>query len=220
MSLAMRLQELFERYEFDFADFPWVSETDRLAELIFCILNQCSTLAADETRRLVGQLADLGLLQSDKLAELGNPENQVRSVFGYVLNQGGFSDEETESATVSLAKVGEVIQRDYDGKIQRYLRRHAEAIRDELAQTFGTEALAEPKLQYAITHWLQNAFSLPISLQSEAEIEFCRQEGVVIEELYLAADQLGINVAIVDDILEIHQNSEGSRTEPDQEVVV
>jgi hypothetical protein len=155
----------------------------------------------------------LGLLQIDEWVDLGNPGSQARTVFEYVLNQYGFSDEEAESATATLSQAGAVIHREYGGKLQRYLRRHAKAMRDDLTQAFGNDALAKPKLQYAITHWLQNAFGLPISLQSEAVAEFCKEEDVTIEQLWQAADQLDINLAIVDDVLEIEQEANLAATQ-------
>ena len=40
MDLKTQLQQLFERYESDIGAYAWMYESDRFAELIFCLLNQ------------------------------------------------------------------------------------------------------------------------------------------------------------------------------------
>jgi hypothetical protein len=65
---------------------------------------------------------------------------------------------------------------------------------------FGVE---EPQLQYAVSHWLQNAVSLPVSLEHPAVIAFRSEFGLDAKGLEDVVDALDINLAVVDDVLSI-----------------
>jgi hypothetical protein len=205
MDLKTQLQELFEKNESDLGAYAWMYETDRCAELIFCLLNQYNPQHTEATRMAVSSIQYLGLLEIDKLALLEAPGNEDVVVLTYILQQHGFSRESAHHAVRLLAQVAKVMQRDYGGKVQRYLRRQGEIMRDELVKAFGGESLTTEQLRYAISHWLQNALSLPISLEHQAVTEFCKKNGVALEDLLRAADELNLNIALVDDLLEIDQ---------------
>lgn len=86
-------------------------------------------------------------------------------------------------------------------------------MRDELANALGGESLNAGQLRYAIGHWLQNALSVPISLEHPAVLGFCKKNGISVGELVAAADELDLNVALVDDLLELDQSIKETSSE-------
>ena len=218
MDLKTQLQELFEKYESDIGAYAWMYETDRWSELVFCLLNQCVKQDPEITRQAVDMLQYLDLLQIDNLAVLDEATHENRVVGAYVLKRHGFSQKDAQLAVSLLAEAAKAIKRDYAGKLQLCLRRHGMSIRDELVNAFCGKSLGEEQLRYAISHWLQNALSIPVSLQHQAVIEFCRRNGVALEDLLRASDELNLNTALVDDLLELDMEEEGRNiTEgPDQ----
>lgn len=213
MDLKTQLQQLFERHESHVGVYAWMYESDRWAELIFCLLNQYNLQDTEATRVAVSTLQYLGFLEVDKLALLEAPGNEDVVILAYILRHHGFSPEGAQHAVRLLAQVAKVMQRDHGGKIQRYLRHQGEIMRDELVKAIGSESLTTEQLRYAISHWLQNALSLPITLEHQAVTQFCRKNGVLPEDLLHAADELNLNIALVDDLLEIDQRTKEAASE-------
>jgi hypothetical protein len=201
--MKVQLQQLFERYESDIGTYAWMYETDRWAELIFCLLNQYNRQDTQVTRMAVSSLQYLGLLEIDKLAVLETPGDETVILLTYILKQHGFSEENARDAVRLLAQVAKVIQKEYGGKVQRYLRRQGELMRDELVKVFESESLSTEQLRYAVSHWLQNALSMPVSLEHQAVIEFCQKNEVTLEDFLSTADELNLNIALIDDLLEL-----------------
>ena len=202
-NLKAQLQRLIERHELDLGTYAWLYETDRWAELIFCLLNQCTQQEPEFTRQTVDMLQDLNLLQIDKLIVIENSAHENAVVLTYILKLHGFSEEDSQRAISLLAQVAKAIQKDYGGKIQRCLRKHGLSIRDELVNTFHGESLDDEHLRIAISHWLQNAFSLPVSLKNPASIEYCEKNQVSFNDLWNVIDDLDLNLAFVDDLFEL-----------------
>jgi hypothetical protein len=211
MDLKARLQQLHEQHQSDLAAYAWASEADRWVELIFCILLQYSTQRPEPTRAAVAMLRELSLLDLDRMLGLADPNNENGIVFLYVLQQHGFQEDDAKSACRLLAHVAKIVQDQYDGKIQSYLRRYGNAMRDEIVGAFKCEAVSETQLRYAVSHWLQNALSLPVSLEATSSIEFCRISGSSLDDLWKAADDLDMNIALLDDLLQLHAESQQSQ---------
>lgn len=206
--LKDKLQEIYDQHEPDLSAYVWVSEADRWAELAFCLLNQLTDLEPEQVRMIVNRLQDLGVLRIVALAGDGPEYQETRTVLAYVLKRYGFSDQDAERGVQLLTHVAQHVQRDYAGKIQGFLRRHAKMMRDELLETLKDPALGDRELRYAITLWLQNAVSLPISLESSAVVKFCQDNEAAPEDLWKAADGLDLNLALVDDLIEMRQNAQ------------
>jgi hypothetical protein len=102
-----------------------------------------------------------------------------------------------------LARIAGVVEERYGGKLQRYLRPKAGAIRDELVAMFADPAGAEPELPGVVAHWLQNAMGMPLSLTDASVQAFCEAHGISAEELERAADEIDFNIALVDDVLRL-----------------
>jgi hypothetical protein len=110
MDLKSHLRELIERHKADLAGYAWTSETDRWAELVFCLLNQCGPQQPENTRLAVTILQYLGLLEIEKLARLEDKDDEGPPVVRYILKHLGFSATDTTRAVALLARAAEVIQ--------------------------------------------------------------------------------------------------------------
>lgn len=182
-------------------------EIDRWEELVFCLLNQCHENDPENTRTAIGVLKNLGLLEIDRMTSMNKHDSEAAIVTGYTLKQYAFSEKESNRAVMLLSQIARFIKHGYNGRMQLYLRRHGEAMRDELTLAFRGESLSDSQLRFAVTQWLQNALFLPISLEHPAVVEFCKQNEVTLKELVKAADELNLNLALLDDMLELEQKS-------------
>lgn len=204
-TLKTHLKQLYDRHISDLPPHVWMSEADRWAELVYFLLRQCSKQEPELLRNIVSTLQDLGVLKIDKLSIPAKSTDAPTVVLNHVLKQHGISNEEIQRFLSILTRVTYVVQKDYGGKIQFYLRRHGEALRDELVKAFSNDAAAEKQMRIAITHWLQNGLSLPISQEQQAIKEYCDKYGNSVEALWEAADELDINFAVVDDLMELER---------------
>ena len=66
--LRAQLRQLYEAYSGDVVSPDWLSEADRWAELVFCLLAQTAALPPELIRQAVNALQDLNLLDVTKLA--------------------------------------------------------------------------------------------------------------------------------------------------------
>jgi len=200
VDVKMKLAALYERHADDMGDHAWPSEGERWGELVFCVLVQCGGESTEATRRAVSILEQLALLSPSKLASMqpGSPE---QSAFAHVLSCAGFAAEESARTLQLLPALARAVNGRYGGKLQRLVRSHAEQLRDALVTEFASPHLGEAQLREAMSHWLQNAFNLPLSLQNKVVSAFCEANNLTIETLTAAIDDLDLNLALVDDIL-------------------
>jgi len=213
MDVKQQLLDMLDRHQPDLGVYAWVHETDRWAELIFCLLLQCTRQEAAVVREAVAILKGLDLLDVGALSVLEDAGGKDKQVLIYALERYGFSNEEIQNAVLILTGAAQAVKRDYGTKIQRCLRQHANAVRTELAQAFRDVPLAADQMNYALSHWLQNAFGLPVSLQNQAVVEYCKENGILPEDLMAAADEMNLNVALLDDLLEMEQQSKSPAVE-------
>jgi len=208
MNLVERLQRIYEKHEPELPEYGWASERDRWAELIFCLLSRVRVDELPATRAAVDLLNLLGLLEVKVLAGLTRED---ASILDRVLRSHGYSAAQATRGAEVLTAVAQRTQQEFEGKLQRALRRHGELLRQELSSAFASCGLQPTELDYAVSQWLQNAASLPISLESEAVKTFCRSHRVGLDKLIQAADALDLNVALVDDLLALDQPAQRRR---------
>lgn len=202
MTLADRLQRMYEKHRAELPEYAWASERDRWAELVFCLLSRLREEELEATRAAVDLLNLLGLLRVEVLAGLSGED---ASILQRVLRSHGFSPAQASRAAEVLAAVAARTQQEYDGKLQRVLRKHGELLRRELSAAFTACGLEQTELDHAVSQWLQNAVNLPISLENDAVKAFCKSQRVRLDQLLEAADALDVNVALVDDLLAVAQ---------------
>jgi hypothetical protein len=201
MDLSQQLMELLDAHSEYFGAHAWPSEADRWAELVFCLLHRLKGGDAQVNRQATQLLFAAGLLNVETLAK-AEPESTATA--GYLLSTHGWSADEAEHVVCLLQSIARAISKEFAGKLQAAVRRAADEMRAELVAALTVPGLDRADLSYALTHWLQNAFNLPISLDSEAVRVFRRKHHLTPAALTRAADALDLNVALLDDVLEAH----------------
>jgi hypothetical protein len=188
---------------------PWLFEKERLKELFFAVL---TPLEPDRDkallREIIEDLYDLELLEVSSLSGLWRDPKRpeldstlVRRIL-QVLRDKGLGDKEAHRALRVLAETARGLQQHYQGKVQLYLRWYAELILNDLKRVFEFTALSEAEARYALTLFLQNTTAMPISLRDHSIDAFCGKYKLTPEQLFSAADELDINLALVDDVIQ------------------
>jgi hypothetical protein len=184
---------------------PWADEEARWAELVFCVLFQDHQKDAAATRYAVGIAQDLGLLDPARLKE---PSQSERATFEFILSQAGFSTSQIEQAFRSLKLCASAMD-GFAGKPQLLLRRAAEAIRESIVAEFVRAGMLEDGMRAAVGHWLQNTSNLPISIDDHVVASFAEAHGFTVAELIQAADETGVNIAVLDDLIREQSDASG-----------
>lgn len=191
------------------SEFQWPLESARWHEMVFCLLRYVGRpeITSERARRLTADLVDLGLLEVGHLAAMSRPDGSLEvtstgaNLLQGVLEQAGLSADRARAALVTLGEAASTLQAQHDGRIQRLLRVHAETFLAELSRTFVFSRLPAEPARLALTLWLQNVTTLPLELWDRDIAEFCREFGCTREDLVAVADDLDLNVALVDDFL-------------------
>ena len=74
----------------------------------------------------------------------------------------------------------------------------------DLDLVFRFSTLGESEVKRAFTYWLQNVMNMPLSLMDEYVEVFSKDNHLKPEALFAAADELNINFALVDDLIQRH----------------
>ncbi|ACQ80901.1 hypothetical protein Bcav_2656 [Beutenbergia cavernae DSM 12333] len=183
---------------------PWASEADRWAELVFCVTNAFVDDPV-QCRQLTESLRDLQLVSPSALMGAKDTPTPAHAVIRHVLGQHGIGKEQTERIIQTLADMASAVMNGYEGKIQRFLRAEAESIRDDLTTLLAGPRTPSSELRRGITHWLQNAAGLPISVEDESVRQFCANRGITVQQLQQAADEVDFNLALVDDLIRLEK---------------
>ena len=208
------LRKLAARHADELAPVAWPSEDERWSELVFCLFN-AFTDDAVKSRELVEALEQLAVIDPKSLARARDKGSPTGTVVRFASGRTGLAEADIEGAVQLVANVATVVLDRYDGKVQRYLRGWAGAILDDMEALFGLAGL-DGQLRRGMTHWLQNATNMPVSVDNSLVDEFCRQRGVTAHDLEAAADRIGYNVALIDDVIRLdaaHRLDEADRAE-------
>lgn len=186
---------------------PWLWEADRWKELVFAFLTRIVSKDEDQVRELTGKMNDLGLLDIATLARMSedaktfdsnNPD--ARHILEF-FQENGLDPEKAQQALTTICEAAVGLQKYFDGKVQRYLRGYGEMMLREIARTFQFSALRETEVAFAFTYWLQNVLNMPLSLLDANVLAFCEQHHLTPEQLVAAADNLDLNLAVLDDLI-------------------
>lgn len=187
----------------------WPSEQERWQEFAFCLFHRVNASAIDATtaRTIIDVLARLELLEVATLASLVDDGGRVdlahddAVLLQRVMVRLGVAREAVETAIVTLSEAAAWLQRHHDGKVQRYLRAYGEQMLREANQHFNFTRLPAADVGSALTHWLQNALSMPLALREPAMEDLAQAFGLSTGEIVELADELDINVALLDDMI-------------------
>lgn len=193
---------------------PWLWEADRWKELVFALLTRVVSLPEDRARELTGNLNDLDLLdvaalanigQDPKAPDLSNPH--ARHIIEE-LQEYGFSPEEARRALATICEAAVGLHKNFGGKVQAYLRSYGELMLREINRTFQFSALKDADVAFAFTYWLQNVLNMPLSLLDSNVLAFCEQHQLTPGQLIEAADDLDLNLAFLDDLVQRYLSPE------------
>ncbi len=186
---------------------PWINEADRWKELVFALLVRIGDLPEPRLRGVVDALQGAGLLDIAALAgaprdpqEIERPDSQGQRVCE-LLGELGFGPGQARTAFLAMAEAAAALQLHFGGKVQRYLRLYGEKMLAEVPSIFAFTAISDAQARLAFAYWLQNVASLPVSLPDEEVEQFCAHHGVTLEQWLVAADELDINLALLDDLV-------------------
>ncbi len=208
--MEFQLRKLFSRYSELLAYHQWPSEHDRWVELIFALVSRIVDMPELEVRDVIKDLDDLDLLDIGRLSEIPEARDGVDLDFPHArrifesLSESGFTQEDSESSVLVMHEAAKSVGKNHDGKIQKYLRKYGQRMMDELSQSFSFSKMDEADVRYAFTYWLQNVLNMPVSLEDESIEEFCDELDRTPEELMQAADKMDINLATIDDMVQMY----------------
>jgi hypothetical protein len=204
------IKEVYIKHRADLPDiYRWEDERDRLNELYYCLLLKISGRNEAEVRNIITSLANMNLFDVESLAEAklvggkGGKGDKIASLISELLVHNGFEDEMAKDCTLAICEVARGIHVDYQGKLQKFLRKHANLMIEELDKTFSFSKLTKHEERYFLVHWLQNALEMPVPLSNEFVEQFCKENGIELDDLVKASDKVDINVAFMDDLLKI-----------------
>lgn len=195
---------LFEHGDVVAAGHQWLCEHDRWVELVFALFVATSDIDEMHLRTLVRSLDALRLLDIAEIPGSENPED----VFGWIKRCNELVDGDADIPAASIDRalravsdIASVLRTKYRGRIQRMLRAHAERVLSEISDELKESGINAKERGHALTYWLQNVLSLPLPLQDESTKAFVHANGITEEDLIDAADELDINVALIDDLV-------------------
>ena len=211
--IEFQLRKLITKYSDFFAYHQWPSEHERWVELIFALVTRISKKPESELRDIIEELDDLGLLDIEELSNIPKVGSDIdfNSPFAKrvieSLSESKFTEEESKSSLLVMYEAAKSLMEHHDGKIQKYLRKYGQQMVDEFAENFSFSGMDKKDLRYAVTYWLQNVLNMPVNLNIESIDTFCNRSGISDEELVKEADNLNINVALLDDMIEQHMQN-------------
>ena len=218
--LEFQLRKLVTKYSDFFAYHQWPSEHQRWVELIFALVSRISDKPEFEVRDIIEELDDNGLLDIEELSNIPKVGRNVDFASTWAKRvieslsesrfteegskRTGFTEEESKSSLLVMHEAAKSLMEYHDGKIQKYLRKYGQQMVDEFAENFSFSGMDKKDLRYAVSYWLQNVLNMPIHLKEESIETFCKDFQITNEELVKEADNLDINIALLDDMIDQH----------------
>ncbi len=201
---------------------PWFSEETRWAEFVFALLTQTTQLHESHVRWLTQCLLQLDLLSVPDLAECEPTDTTASpgSLIVSFLEDHAVPIDAARRSFGALVDVSRALALNYNGKIQVALRKHGEVLLSEFTSAFATQYVDDDQLRYAVTLWMQNALNMPTPLEDEWTTRFCVRHDLERDALISAADELDLNVAVLDDLIhhyeaEVDRDQQFRRAETD-----
>jgi hypothetical protein len=187
---------------------PWIYENDRWKELIFALLTRIApSLPEVGIRSLIDRMHGAGLLDVKYLARIAAlpmktklREHQARLIMELLI-ESAFPEEAAKNGLVAVSEAALGLQSHFDGKVQRYLRSYGEIMLADLKKFFSFSNLSDADVKHSFTYWLQNVLAMPLPLIDESWQISCRHYEIDPIHLIAAADDVGINLAVLDDLL-------------------
>jgi hypothetical protein len=185
----------------------WASESDRWSELIYALVSRSVPEDLINVRRAVRTLQELDLLNPKALTAVDDNEERNGQIIE-VLKEENFNHEEAQRAQTIIQEAATAVCQLFEGRLQFFLRAYAEIMVKDLCEHFVFSSLDQAQAEQAFSLWLQNSCNLPLSLFDNYVLEFCHHCNLSSPELVAAADELNLNLALVDDLIRGHLESD------------
>ncbi len=129
------------------------------------------------------------------------PVDRLSAHFLAFLQEHGFSQQESERLLTIVSEAASALSQQFDGKIQKYLRKYGELMLKEVPALFHFTTINSDQIGHAFTYWFQNVLNMPLSLVDSNIVAFCQDNGFEVANLIAAADRLDVNLALLDDLV-------------------
>jgi hypothetical protein len=210
------LLDLYRAYEPLIDKHLWPWETQRWHELVFCILTavakpEVSPDAIREVTRVMGwaQLLDIELLGDLNPTEPeGQTTDHVLVAMETILLNTGFTTDEAKLATKSICETARGFKRQFEGKVQKFLRHCGNVMLKQVKKSFSFSQLSAAEATRAFSLWFQNTLNMPLPTPDPISDKACELLHVDYASLVKAADEVDVNVAILDNVLRAYWQRE------------
>jgi hypothetical protein len=210
-ALEVRISNIYAQYRHLLpADYKWEDENSRWNELVYCIFVELTEHSYKDARFLSDSLSELNLLDVEKLAEVKlmedgmvDPNNTRIQTINDILLSNGVNETDIKKSLSAICKVAQAIKENYNGKIQKFLRKYGKEIVNEFDSHVSFSEVDKGTQSRIIVKWIQNTLSMPLAFSNIYTARFCEIEGFNYHELAEAADNIGLNTAVLDDLLEV-----------------
>jgi hypothetical protein len=189
--------------------YQWPWENARWHELAFCIILKFAAPRAQvpACRQALNMLVNLNLLHIPDLAKLLK-KNSRKPQLNHpdivlilsILQKMGISIAQARAILTTLCEAAHALQKNHSGKVQRYLRHYGEQMLREIKKHFAFTCMSDERLHDIFTLWLQNVLNMPIGLNDAAIQSLCKRCHATVQDLSEVADDLDINIALLDDM--------------------
>jgi hypothetical protein len=193
------------------ADYRWEDEHSRWNELVYCIFAELTDHSYRDARSLSDKIFGLNLLELDDLADVqimedgkADPNNPRIRTVSEILLINGIEQSDIDKSLSAICKVAQSIQENYDGKIQKFLRKYGEEIVNEFDSHVSFSEVDRGTQSRILVKWIQNTLAMPLAFSNIYSVRFCKKQGVTYLELAEAADNIGLNGSVLDDLLELY----------------
>jgi len=181
-------------------DHRWLWEVERWHELAYALMLQLAPSYGEELRQALAILAQTGLLDIGELTS-ASAESALARRFVETIAERGIDRDTAQHCALVVREAAAGIQNKFAGRVQRYLRKYGDLMVTNLASDLGVASLPVESLRQAGALWLQNVANMPVPMESEQELAFCERVGIDRNTFVDLADDMGINVAFLDDIM-------------------
>lgn len=203
MEPIKELQDAINKYAITLPPRAWIYESDRWENLIFSIIRQYCDDDPEKAGTAVNILRDWNLIDIEQLSASDQIPLAFNSAFKKIMLGLDFTEEDIKEIAETLVNIAVAVKDKYDGKIQSIFRKYGEIIRKELVSSFSDDNSDNEKITMGVSLWLQSAFGLPILSERPNVKDYCDQNGISKDQLSDIADEIDINLGVVDYFIEM-----------------
>jgi len=203
MEPTKELLDAINKYAITLPTRAWIYEADRWENLIFSIIRQYCDDNPEKAGTAVNILREWNFFDIEELSSNDLVPFENNNPIKEIMLGLDFTEEEIEEIARTLVKIAVAVKEKYDGKIQSIFRKYGEIIREELVSSFSDDDLDNEKITHGVSLWLQSAFGLPILSDRAYVKEYCDQRGLSKDQLTKIADEMDINLGVVDYFIEM-----------------